>query len=226
MDSPSLVIFCRRPALGVGKQRIAADLGSAVTLELAENLCAATIEDANAWPGPVVLAPDRSEDTDWAHHLLERPCRVISQGKGNLGERINQVDKTLRGTIDTQTLYIGSDAPLLDTAYFAAASEALATNDVVLGPADDGGVTLMGACCAWPDLAHLPWSTAELCNALELTCLKNGLTVLRLENRYDIDLAEDLPRLYEDLRSDLRPARQKFRRWLENSGLVPLIDPR
>ena len=78
----------------------------------------------------------------------------------------------------------------------------------------------MGAKTAWPDLTSLPWSTAELADALEQTCVEKGLTVCRLEKRYDIDLAMDLPTLYDDLSTDLRPARQQLRRWLNGLRLT------
>jgi len=216
-DSATLVVFCRRPMLGNGKRRIAADLGAVMTLDLAGHLLSTTLEDAGEWPGPVVLAPSSTADTGWAGGLLSRPSEVIPQPEGNLGERLNAVDEAAREAGHTHLIYIGSDAPLLDADYFSRARAALATHDVVLGPADDGGVTLMGAKIAWPDLKNLPWSTAELGNSLEQTCVKKGLTVFRLEKCYDIDLAADLPRLYDDLATDSRPARQRLRHWLRGN---------
>ncbi len=56
MFATTLVIFCRRPALGVGKRRMAVDLGDPATLELAGHLLAAALEDAASWPDEVVLA--------------------------------------------------------------------------------------------------------------------------------------------------------------------------
>jgi rSAM/selenodomain-associated transferase 1 len=219
-EAPTLVVFCRRPALGAGKQRIAADLGDARTLELADHLLATTLEDAREWPGPVILAPAGAGDANWARRLLPRTKRVIPQPTGNLGTRINTVDRIARDSDDRHIIYIGSDAPILTADYFARARSALATHDVVLGPAEDGGVTLMGAGTAWPDLEDLPWSTAQLGDQLEQTCVRHGLTVCRLEKSYDIDLARDLPKLYDDLADDPRPARRELRRWLAESKLT------
>lgn len=213
-DDSTLVVFCRRPAMGHGKRRIAVDLGEAATLELARHLLATTLEDAVDWPGRVVLAPADAADAAWAGGLMAGPCLVIPQPEGNLGNRINAVDQAARNAGHRHLIYIGSDAPVLDAGYFARARAAFASNDIVLGPADDGGVTLMGASTAWPSLADLPWSTADLAESLEQTCTRHGLTVCRLEKRYDVDLAIDLPRLYDDLGDDSRPARQRLRRWL------------
>jgi rSAM/selenodomain-associated transferase 1 len=213
-NAPTLVVFCRRPILGRGKSRIAAARGAATALALAEHLLATTLEDARDWPGLVIIAPSSAADADWAAGLLSRQCQVIPQFGENLGNRINAVDKAARDAGHTHLIYIGSDAPILDADYFARSRAALATHDVVLGPADDGGVTLMGASTAWPDLATLPWSTENLGHALEQISTEHGLTVCRLEKSYDIDLAADLPRLYDDLSGDARPARQRLRSWL------------
>ena len=215
----TLVVFCRRPQPGIGKKRIAADLGAIKTSVLAEHLLATTLEDASHWTGPVVLAPATEDDTAWAGELLDRPCEVMAQPEGNLGVRINTVDRELRQAGHTHLIFVGSDAPILDADYFARAATALSTHDAVLGPADDGGVTLMGSGRIWPQLADLPWSSNKLGDALELICIKEGLTVYSLDRRYDIDRANDLPRLYGDLRNDKRPARRRLRKWLAESGL-------
>lgn len=213
-DSSTLVVFCRRPAAGIGKQRIAAELGSAMAEKLANHLLATVLEDAEAWPGPVVLAPARTENRAWASELLDRQYRVVAQPEGNLGERLNSVDREIRRETDTALLYVGSDAPVLDQHYFAQARKLLQDTDVVLGPAEDGGVTLMGCNVAWPELSQLPWSTANLGDELERLCLEQGLSVIQLPRMYDVDLACDLPRLVADLEADSRPARQKLHQWL------------
>ena len=41
----TLVVFCRRPALGLGKRRLASTLGDAATLTISELLLATTLED-------------------------------------------------------------------------------------------------------------------------------------------------------------------------------------
>ena len=217
---PTLVIFCRRPSPGRGKQRIAATVGPGLTFELTTHLLDTTLEDAASWPGPVVIAPAAKADRVWAEALMTGNHRVCPQPDGNLGERLNAVDRTIRSTGTEQLIYIGSDAPLLDAAYFEQARATLQTHDVVLGAAEDGGVVLMGARCAWPDLAPLPWSGNVLGKQLELLCVQRGLTVKYLPTRYDIDFANDLPRLHADLHTDTRPARRSLRDWLTTAGFV------
>lgn len=218
-SAPTLVVFCRRPAPGSGKQRVARVIGAESAFELATHLLATTLEDARTWPGPVIIAPADTADRQWAESLMSADHRVCPQPEGNLGERINAVDRAARGQIGEHFIYIGSDAPILDDAYYAQARAALATHDAVLGTAEDGGIVLMGARVAWPDLGSLPWSRADLGAELELLCRRRGLTVKRLPPRYDIDLVEQLPRLYADLCDDRRTARRALRDWLATTGL-------
>lgn len=213
-SAPTLVVFCRRPAAGVGKRRMARSLGDAATLELARHLLATTLEDARAWPGPVIIAPADPADAPWAAELMHERARVIPQVAGNLGRRINAVDRAARADGHDRLVFIGSDAPALTEDYFARTRAALASADVVLGPAEDGGVTAMGASCAWPDLAALPWSGRHLGSELERICTDNGMTVARLDSSYDVDRVTDLDRLAADLVGDRRPARRSLCSWL------------
>ncbi len=219
-STPTLVVFCRRPAHGAGKQRIAATIGAELTFELATHLLQTTLEDAVNWSGPVVIAPAEPTDQAWAEAQMAGNHTVCPQTDGNLGERINAVDHTLRATGAKKLVFIGSDAPLLNADYFTQAQAALQTHDIVLGAAEDGGVVLMGARCAWPELGPLPWSSHHLGKQLELLCHSHGLTIKYLPTRYDIDFARDLPRLHADLYADMRPARHALRSWLATAGFA------
>lgn len=218
---PALVIFCRRPAPGIGKQRLAADIGSTQAADIAALLLAAALEDAAHWPGPVVLSPSETEDTEWAATLLDSPVRVIPQPVGNLGERLQTVDQLVRDHHEGPVVFIGSDAAILSEENYEAARRALLHHDVVLAPALDGGVTLMAARCPWPALADLPWSSDQLHAALRKRCISGGLNVTSLPLSYDVDVATDLQRLCKDLRTDQRSARRSLYRKLCSLGYSP-----
>ncbi len=214
----TLVAFCRRPAPGVGKRRLVAELGEAATLAISQLLLATTLEDLAAWEGPRVLSPAEAGDESWARSLPVALDDVVPQPAGNLGERLGAVDRVLRDRGHARLLYIGSDAPVLAPADYSRAAAALATHDVVLGPALDGGVTCMGSRCPWPDLAGLPWSGDRLHAALQASCDSAGLTVCNLEPRYDVDVPADLHRLAADLAADARPGRRALYRALASLG--------
>jgi rSAM/selenodomain-associated transferase 1 len=205
-----LVVFCRRPQAGVGKQRLAATVGRDAAHAIARALLACTLEDLAGWVGPIVLAPAATQDADWARSLLGARARVLAQPEGNLGERLEAIDRRLRQDGHERLLFIGTDAPALPTGLFAAAAAALEGADVVLAPARDGGVTLMGARRAWPSLSALPWSTASLGAALEAACRARGDSIARLAESGDVDEAADLDWACEALAGDARDARREL----------------
>jgi rSAM/selenodomain-associated transferase 1 len=205
-----LVLFCRRPRLSEGKQRLARSLGTTAALAIAGALLDCALEDAAAWPGALVIAPHRPADARWAAGLLAREAIVQPQPEGNLGERLNAVDRAVRALGHERLLFIGSDAPSLTVSDLGAAAAALERSDVVLAPAQDGGVTLMGARCAWPDLASLPWSEPSLGRALESACRARGLSVMHVPASYDVDEVCDLATARRALATDARPARRQL----------------
>jgi glycosyltransferase A (GT-A) superfamily protein (DUF2064 family) len=216
--SATLVVFCRRPQRGIGKRRLAREVGEAKAFTISELLLAAALEDAAGWPGPRVIAPSEGADAAWAQGLHVPRADVVVQPEGNLGARLAAVDRDLRARGHSRLVYIGSDAPVLGSGDYRLAREALDTHDVVLGPALDGGVTCMGSRLPWPPLVDLPWSSEHLHAALEAACRAGDLTVRHLPPRYDVDVAADLRRLAVDLKDDTRPARRALYRALTSLG--------
>ncbi|MDP3663362.1 MAG: DUF2064 domain-containing protein [Nitrosomonas sp.] len=210
MTEPALILVCKKPAPGIGKQRLTARLGIETTQKVADALLACALEDACDWPGPVVIAPANVEDVEWARALsapVTSPVTVVPQGTGNLGQRLNALDQTLRAQGMKQLVFIGSDSPGLDSADYATTREALQHADIVLIPARDGGVVLMANRYTWPDLSPLPWSSDQLGAALINACRNARQTVKTLRPGTDVDEMEDLVRLVSLLQRDSRPAR-------------------
>lgn len=210
-NRPVLVIFCKRPALFQGKQRLAATIGAEQAYIMAKALLGCALEDAQDWPGPVVLSPASCGDSTWADRLLERNRQVLAQSDGCLGIRLRTVDRRLREDGLGRIIFIGTDAPILSPDHYEEARLALNHSDIVLSPARDGGVTIMGSRRGWPDMTGLPWSTGRLARALEILCDGRGHSVKNISPSYDIDREEDLLRLWHDLSGDRRPARQYLR---------------
>jgi len=222
-DSSVLVVFCKRPQLGIGKQRVAAERGTETAFELSRLLLAAAIEDAASWDGPVVIAPAAPEDATWAAKLL-RGANVMVQQGANLGERINQVDRNLRAAGAQRIIYIGTDAPGLTRERLQAAAMALDSRDAVVAPATDGGVVLLGSRVAWPELDQLPWETEQLCESLLQACGGTpGVAVLATGS--DIDYWDDLRESLPALRKDSRITRQTLVDWATRMQSVSIVIP-
>lgn len=222
MKQSTLVLVCKRPKVGVGKQRLAAKLGREKTLVIAESLLDCALEDAAEWQGPIVIAPADDVDSEWAVSLLpeSRQIEVFPQKIGNLGQRLNALDKSLRNVGYSQLVYIGSDAPVLQSLDYIACQQSLQHHDTVLIPASDGGVALMASNLHWPALADLPWSTSQLGKALVVRCEDAGQSVALLEQRTDVDEFADCVKLISNLNDDPRPARQTLLKHIKS-----IIDP-
>ena len=218
-DQTCLVVFCKRPTLLQGKQRLAKSIGAEQCLMFAQSFLKCALEDAREWPGPVVLSPSSPEDSEWASRLLEGDCRIMAQPEGGLGHRLQVIDHQLRAEGYAKIVFIGTDAPALRPGHYEEAHREINLVDVVLGPASDGGVVIMGSATPWPDLLSLPWSTPHLGKALTTACRQHGLDVKTISPGYDIDIEADLLKLQQDLSDDPRPARrhlyQQLREFLQ-----------
>ena len=212
-DSSILVVFCRRPALGVGKQRIAAEMGQKKALAAATLLLEATLEDARNWSGPIILSPAAPQDRAWATQLLAG-AHVIPQPEGNLGTRIQAVDKQIRALGGNKIIVIGTDSPALTNSELKRAAEALDSSDAVFIPAQDGGVTLLGSSKPWPNLSNLPWETDQLGDALAACCRDQDFRCTSLETGFDIDTRKNLLAALESLSGDPRPSRIELCEWI------------
>ena len=213
--SATLLIFCKQPKLHHGKQRLAATMGAETALQIARALLGCALEDAKSWSGNVVLSPSTERDIDWARSLSPE-AQVIAQPEGNLGERIRVVDQQLREAGHKNIVIIGTDAPILSSAYYEAAISALARSDIVFSAASDGGVTIMASKQGWPEIQDLPWSTEKLNAALYQCCTGENLSVSYIQPSYDIDHEPDLKKLMIDLKDDPRPARQVLLQLIES----------
>lgn len=211
MTETALVIVCKKPQPGFGKQRLAVRLGVRLTHEIAQALLDCAFEDACVWPGPVVVSPAHQEDAAWAQEqarYIGHACHVVPQIEGNLGQRLNALDQTLRSRGMSRLIFIGSDSPGLGLEDYAAVDRQLESSDAVLMPAADGGVVLMANRRCWPDLSALPWSTAGLSTALDDACRMARISMHMAREGYDVDEPDDFLRLTDWLASDNRPARR------------------
>lgn len=210
-NHPTLVVFCKRPKLNQGKQRLVEDINAHQALNIAQALLACAIEDTKVWQGAVIIACSDENDLQWAKKLNVN-AQVMTQLPtglaGNLGQRLNYVDRVLRSLGHNSLLFIGTDAPILDAAHYQSAMDSLIKSNIVLSHADDGGVVIMANTMPWPNIVELPWSTDKLSVALAQSCRENGLSVQYSKPGYDIDYVDDLIRLVDDLSADKRPARQ------------------
>jgi len=184
-----LVIFARLPRLGMGKRRLAVDVGPLRALNFQKNTLARLLRRLGKdprWKTWVALTPS----IGGFPRLYG--VHVILQPRGDLGQRMGRVAKSMS---TGPVLIIGSDIPDIDTKHIQAGFKALRSHDAVLGPAGDGGYWAVGLRRRphfFTPFDRVRWSTEY---AFEDTVRNlDKRKVARLETLDDVDTAVDLQR--------------------------------
>lgn len=133
--------------------------------------------------------------------------------KGNtFGERLANAFQDAFGAGYQRVICIGSDCPTLAAADLLQAQEALQRQNMVVGPAADGGAYLIGMhidCFDPESFAMLNWQTGQVLHELSIYSFRhqavlNGFELL--QERADVDSKEDLCLVLENL-----PAYNRFK---------------
>lgn len=187
MTSPSrhLLVFTRWPKLGAGKRRLARDVGAATAVWFQRRVLYETLRVVGGdrrWRTWLAVNPDR--DARWPSRFP-----LLAQPSGDLGQRMVAV---ARRPPPGPVVIIGSDIPGIRPHHIEAAFRALGNNDVVLGPAADGGYWLIGfkRFPRLPDpFSNVRWSTEH---ALADTLANlDGHRVALIDRLDDIDDGAD-----------------------------------
>jgi rSAM/selenodomain-associated transferase 1 len=175
-----LVIFARRPQLGVGKRRLAKTIGNVEALRFTRSSLHGLIRTLGSdprWTLWVAATPDRPNG--WLGNV-----RHVPQGRGTLGERLERVVESLpRGPV----VIVGTDLPTISCSDIAAAFAELAKRASVFGPATDGGYWLIGLRRRPRPLLpfkNVRWSTAH--------ALDDTIAALEGSSHGLLDLREDI----------------------------------
>jgi uncharacterized protein len=137
-----LVLFVRAPQLGLGKRRLAREIGDVATMRFERLMLALLLRRLAAdrrWRLRIAVTPDKARRK--ARHW-RRGVAVTGQGGGDLGIRMR---RALAACPPGPVVLVGGDIPGLSANHVAAAFHVLGTNDLVFGPAKDGGFWLVGA---------------------------------------------------------------------------------
>ena len=188
------VLFVRAPALGIGKRRLARDIGdvAAVRFErLMVSLLLRRLAGDGRWRLRIAVTPDKARHRagHWRHGI-----EAAGQGGGDLGLRM---DRALRACPSGPVVLVGADIPALGARQVDAAFRLLGTHDVVFGPAEDGGFWLVGArhpARLPPLFERVRWSSPHAL-ADTLAALPRRIAAGFVERLEDVDDADAYRRL-------------------------------
>ncbi len=192
-----LIIFSRYPEAGHTKTRLIPALGATRAAALQQALTRLTLAQAATLRAQRRVeievrytGGDQQQMSDMFG--LTPDCLWPQQGQ-DLGERLQQAVSRAFNEGAARVVTIGTDCPELDVGQLEAAFAALDENDVVLGPASDGGYYLIGQRADRPDLFQgVAWSTADVLKQTLEKCRAARLIVHQLDTLSDVDYPEDL----------------------------------
>jgi len=197
--SRALLVFAKTPKPGKVKTRLLA----AVSADVAAALHAACIEDTLR-----LVRKTRGCDafvfaaggTGYFRRLVKKQgsgarMQVLPQRGADLGTRMENAFRKCFAMGYHEVVVIGTDTPWMGVERVRGAFAELKANDVVIGPAEDGGYYLLGLRKMLPAIFRgIPWSTERV---LALTLQKIAALKLRtklLRRDFDLDRPGDLRR--------------------------------
>jgi rSAM/selenodomain-associated transferase 1 len=138
--------------------------------------------------------------------LANNEASVVAQKGEGLAAGLTSVFAHFAEDHPRRIIAFNSDSPHLPRSVLEDAFETLAANDVVVGPTHDGGYYLIGAKASHPTLfAGDGMGTSSALERLLSRARVLELSIGFADPFYDIDVADDLTRLAEELR--LAPSR-------------------
>ena len=198
---PALQIFAKDPVPGMVKTRLARNMGGAAAADLYRDLVEGTLQTAaTARTMGIISAiemwcdPDehRAAFVDWRdrYHVTLKTQRGV-----DLGERMHQALSSAIST-GTSAILIGTDCPMLDTAYLARAALALTRHDAVIGPAEDGGYVLVALSRDVDIFSDVPWSTQDVMAVTRARVTALRASCMELDALWDVDRPADVARFF------------------------------
>jgi rSAM/selenodomain-associated transferase 1 len=188
MDKAHFIIFAKPPHMGLSKTRLARDIGptEAKRLNMACHAKVMRAVTSGRWHTTLCISPDTQTGIS-LNGLWPSSLERMSQGQGDLGQRLERaISKTSAGPV----FVIGTDTPQLSAALLGKATQLIRRNDVVIGPADDGGFWLLGMSHRFKAhhlrLNPIRWSSSHTLSDLK-ALFPNGTRISYLPTLIDLD---------------------------------------
>jgi hypothetical protein len=197
----AIAVMAKQPEPGNVKTRLcppltpvqAADLYEAFFLDTVSLITGIKHTDA-------FVAYDPDTALNFFSRILPATVKCISQGRGDLGNRLSGVSSIVFSHGYRKVIMLASDAPHLKQDCIQMAFKGLDDTDVVLGPCNDGGYYLIGLRYPSPEVFEgIPWSTSRVLDLTIQRAREAGKTCELLPPCYDIDTWQDVERLMRDM---------------------------
>jgi rSAM/selenodomain-associated transferase 1 len=187
----AIIIFAKNLIYGQVKTRLAATIGNDSALVIYKRLLQHTESTTKNLPvDKIVFYSTSIEEQDiWNNEVFKKQI----QSGNDLGERMQNAFRYAFQHGCMEAVIIGTDCVELTSGIIMNAFASLENNDIVIGPAKDGGYYLL----AMKHMHHLlfkniNWSTDKVLKKTLSVCTQLSLTVYLLPELSDVDKEHDL----------------------------------
>ena len=195
-NKTALIVFVRTPELGKVKTRLAKTMGEEEALEVYKYLLNHTKDVVNKLEIPVFIyyaGLMKSQDIWNTQNFKKR-----LQSEGDLGHRMMDAFTEVFAHGYAKVMIIGSDCYELTSEIIIQGINTLEYNDIVIGPAADGGYYLLGMKKVISDLfINISWSTKHVLNETIGVAQNLHLTYELLPVLNDVDEEKDVTFTYK-----------------------------
>ena len=191
-----LILFTRYPVPGKAKTRLIPELGNDGASNLQEIMTGMTVLSAKSCAAAGNCAIELCYEGG-SKKLMRRwlgdGLEYAAQGDGDLGQRMDRAFRRAFQDGSSRVVLIGCDCPENDAVNISAAFEALKQNDMVIGPALDGGYYLIGLGSYVAELfSGISWGRQSVLEQTLAIAHSNELNIKHLQPFSDVDLPEDV----------------------------------
>ncbi len=194
--SETLIIFSRYPEPGKTKTRMIPNLGAEGAAELQREMTEHTLNTAQQLLCRRKFTIEVHFTGGNQQQMLEwlgAEIQYIAQISGDLGDKMRAAFERAFNLGNQRVVVIGIDCPDLDQIILSKAFNSLQKQDLVLGPAKDGGYYLIGLNQSLPELfQNIDWGSDRVLNQTKVIADKLNLSTHYLPTLADIDRPEDL----------------------------------
>ena len=210
-----LIVFTRFPEPGKTKTRLIPALGAKGAARLQRQMTEhilATAAKGSIRPGLTIEVRNEGGNTVLMQEWLGSQFSYRPQGLGDLGRRMTRAFEAAFRDSKKAAVIVGSDIPGISADIIQQAFERLQENDLVLGPAHDGGYYLIGMKNIIPAATYarlfegINWGTGEVFSQTIQIANTLGLSIVLLESLADVDCSEDLHNWQKIKKAAVKPS--------------------
>jgi rSAM/selenodomain-associated transferase 1 len=193
MNKNALIIIAKYPEEGSVKTRLKGIMSDQDRLKLYITLLKHTVERLKAISGVdtfIAFAPEGSGE-----YFSQFNVGLISLHKGDLGIRMFEAFKEVFDIGYQKAALVGADIPDLSASIILSAMNILSDNDLVYGPAKDGGYYMVGMSKLIKEVFEdVPWSSDQTLKKSISKAQECNYSIGFTETLSDIDTIDDLKR--------------------------------